>query len=90
MIHPRDYQMTQNLIMYAVETNIVIDLIKEKLSAVDQHVIDIAENTLRLLDFFSLAVIEIKFLLVTECKKQADAESIIKSLKESIAALKKA
>ena len=55
--------MTQYLVRDAVETNTVIDLIQEKLGAVDQHVIYIAEKTLCLLDFLSLAVIEIKFLL---------------------------
>lgn len=55
--------MTQNLIRNAVETDTVIDLIEQKLGAVDQHAVDIAEKTLRLIDFLSLAVIEIKFLL---------------------------
>ena len=55
--------MTQNLIGNPVEANAVIDLIKQKLSAVYQHVVDIAKKTLCLLDFFSLAVIKVKFLL---------------------------
>ena len=38
-------------------------MIQEKLSSVNQNVIDIAENTLCLLDLLSLAVVEIKFLL---------------------------
>ena len=49
--------MTQNLIGNPVETDAVIDLIKQKLSTVYQHVVDIAKKTLCLLDFFSLAVI---------------------------------
>ena len=36
--------MTQNLIRNAIETDAVIDLIQEKLSSVDQHVINITEN----------------------------------------------
>ena len=55
--------MTQNLIGNLVEADAVIDLIKQKLSTVDQHVVNIAKKTLSLLDFLSLAVIEIKFLL---------------------------
>lgn len=55
--------MTQNLVRNAVETDIVIDLIQEKLGAAYQHVVDIAKKTLRLIDFLYLAVIEIKFLL---------------------------
>ena len=62
-IGQKDYQMTQNLIGNLVEADAVIDLIKQKLSTVDQHVVNIAKKTLSLLDFFSLAVIEIKFLL---------------------------
>ena len=58
--------MTQNLIGNPVETDAVIDLIKQKLSTVYQHVVDIAKKTLCLLDFFSLAVIEIKFLLTAK------------------------
>ena len=58
--------MPQNLIRNAIETDTVIDLIQEKLSTVNQHVIDIAEKTLCLLHFLSLAVIEIKFLLATK------------------------
>ena len=37
-----DHQMTQNLIGNPVEANAVIDLIKQKLSAVYQHIVDIA------------------------------------------------
>ena len=55
--------MTQNLIGNLVEADAVIDLIKQKLSTVDQHVVNIAKKTLSLLDFLSLAVIEIKLLL---------------------------
>ena len=55
--------MTQNLIRNAVETDTIIDLIKEKLSPVNQHVVDIVKKTLCLTDFLSLAVVEIKFLL---------------------------
>ena len=58
--------MSQNLIANPVKTDAVIDLIKQKLSTVYQHVVDIAKKTLCLLDFFSLAVFEIKFLLTTE------------------------
>ena len=56
-IGQKDYQMTQNLIGNLVEADAVIDLIKQKLSTVDQHVVNIAKKTLSLLDFFSLAVI---------------------------------
>ena len=38
-------------------------LIKQKLSTVYQHVVDIAKKTLCLHDYFPLAVFEIKFLL---------------------------
>ena len=58
--------MSQNLIANPVKTDAVIDLIKQKLSTVYQHVVDIAKKTLYLLDFFSLAVIEIKFLLTAK------------------------
>ena len=49
--------MSQNLIGNPVKTDAVIDLIKQKVSTVYQHVVDIAKKTLCLLDFFSLAVI---------------------------------
>ena len=58
--------MTQNLIGNPVETDAVIDLIKQKLSTVYQHVVDIAKKTLCLLDFLSLAVIKVKFLLTAK------------------------
>ena len=58
--------MSQNLIANPVKTDAVIDLIKQKLSTVYQHVVDIAKKTLCLLDFFFLAVIEIKFLLTAK------------------------
>ena len=66
MRHPCDYQMSQNLIGNPVETDAVIDLIKQKLNTVYQHVVDIAKKTLCLLDFFSLAVIKVKFLLTAK------------------------
>ena len=44
--------MTQNLIGNPVKTDAVIDLIKQKLNTVYQHVVDIAKKTLCLLDFF--------------------------------------
>ncbi|UKI18341.1 MAG: hypothetical protein L6V80_02115 [Bacteroidales bacterium] len=46
-----DYQMTQNLIGNPVEADAVIDLIKQKPSTVYQHVVNIAKETLCLLDF---------------------------------------
>ncbi|MCI6688702.1 MAG: hypothetical protein MR461_09400 [Prevotella sp.] len=55
--------MTQNLIGNPVEADAVIDLIKQKLCAVYQHVVDIAKKTFCLLNFLSLAVFEVKFLL---------------------------
>ena len=58
--------MTQNLIGNLVETDAVIDLIKQKLSTVYQHVVDIAKKTLCLLDFFTLAAIKVKFLLTAK------------------------
>ena len=64
--HPCDYQMTQNLIGNPVEADAVIDLIKQKPSTVYQHVVNIAKETLCLLDFLSLAVIKVKFLLTAK------------------------
>ena len=43
----------------------IIDLIQEKLGSVDQHIINIAENTFCFLDLLSLSAIEIKLLLAT-------------------------
>ena len=58
--------MTQNLIGNLVEADAVIDLVKQKLCAVYQHVVNIAKETLCLLDFLSLAVIKVKFLLTAK------------------------
>ena len=58
--------MTQNLIGNLVEADAVIDLIKQKLSTVYQHVVDIAKKTFCLLDFFTLAAIKVKFLLTAK------------------------
>lgn len=55
--------MAQNLIGNPTETDTVIDLVKQKLRAVDQHRLHVVHNTCSLFELLAASVIEIELLL---------------------------